>query len=132
MVERQGNSNPKYIKTQVEVTIEDTTREIIRIGIGQIIDQIVEIEDNLGKTEVDTDFSKVIGEIILGKIQVIMEDKTVEESIEVTVIEVIVMIKVGIGLEKGHSPQIMTVIELGVQVIVVQGQDLELVQTGIK
>ena len=27
---------------------------MIRIDVGQIIDQIVEIEDNSGKTEVDT------------------------------------------------------------------------------
>ena len=42
----------------------------------------------------------------------------------------IVMIEVGIGLEKGHFPEIMTIIELGVQAIVDQGQDLEQVQTG--
>ena len=64
--------------------------------------------------------------------QEIMEDKTAEDSIEVTVIEVTVMTEVGIGLEKGHFPEIMAVIELGVQVIVDQGQDLELVQTGIE
>ena len=59
-----------------------------------------------------------------------MEEKAAGESIEVTGIEVIVMIEVGIGLEKGCFPEIMTVIELGVQAIVDQGQDLELVQTG--
>ena len=56
-------------------------REIIRIGIGQIIDQIVEIEENSGKTEAGTDLSKVIGETILGKIQEIVVDKTEEENI---------------------------------------------------
>ena len=40
-----------------------------------------------------------------------MEDKTAEESIEVTIIEVIVMIEVGIGLEKGHFSEIMTVMQ---------------------
>ena len=59
--------NPEYTKTEVEVKIEATIREIIRIDIGQIIDQIVEIEDNSGKIEADTDLSKVIGETILGK-----------------------------------------------------------------
>ena len=56
--------------------------------------------------------NKVIGEIILGKTQEIMEDKAAEESIGVTVIEVIVMTEVEIGLKKGHFPEIMTAIEL--------------------
>ena len=76
--------------------------------------------------------SKVIGEIIIGKIQEIMEDKAVEESIEVIIIEVITMVEVGIGLEKGHFPETMTIIEIEVQAIVDQGLDLELVQKGIE
>ena len=112
---------------EVEVKIEATTSEIIRIDIGQKIDQIVEIEDNSGKTEVDTDLSKATGEIILGKIQEIMEDKTAEESIEMKV-----MTEVGIGVEKYCFPGILAVTELGVQAIVGQGQDLEQVQTGIE
>ena len=75
---------------------------------------------------------KVIGEIILGKIQEIMEDKAAEESIEVIIIEVLVMIEEGIGLERGHFLETLTVIELGIQAIVNQGQDPELVQTGIE
>ena len=109
---------------------QNTTREIIRRDIGQIINQIVEIEDNSGKTEEDTDLSKVIGEIISGKIQSIMADKTGEENIEISVIGMIFMTEVGIGLEKGCFPEIMAVIELGVQAIVDQGQDIEQVQTG--
>ena len=58
-----------------------------------------------------------------------MEDKTVEESIGITLME---MTEVGIGLEKGHFPGSMTVIELGVQTIVDQGQDLEPVQIEIE
>ena len=61
-----------------------------------------------------------------------MADKTAEENIEITVIGMIVMTEVGIGLEKGWFPEIMAVIELGVQAIVDQGQDLEQVQTGIE
>ena len=57
--------------------------------------------------------------------QEIMEDKAVEESIEVTATEEIVMIEVGIGLEKGHFSKIMAIIELGAQATVGQGQDLE-------
>ena len=97
--------------------MEDIIKEIIRIDIGQVIGQIVEIEDNLGKTEKETDFSKDIGEIIW-KIQEIMEDKTVEESIGITLMEMTIAIEVGIGLEKGHFPGTMTVIEQGVQTIV--------------
>ena len=62
----------------------------------------------------------------------IMEDKTVEESTGITLIEMTIMIEVGIGLEKGCFPGIMTVIELEVQVIVDQGQDLEPVQIEIE
>ena len=61
-----------------------------------------------------------------------MTDKTAEENIEITVIEIIVMTEVGIGLGKGCFPEIMVVTALGVQVIVDQGQDLEQVQTGIE
>ena len=60
-----------------------------------------------------------------------MPDKTAEENTEITVIGMTVMTKVEIGLEKGHFPEIMAVIELGVQANVDQGQDLEQVQTGI-
>ena len=76
--------------------------------------------------------SKVIGEIIIGKIQENMEDKAVEERIEVIIIEVKAMIEVGIGLEKGHFPETMTIIEIEVQAIVDQGWDLEVVQKGIE
>ena len=62
-----------------------------------------------------------------------MEDKTTEESIEIIIIEVVAMIEVGIGLEKGHFPETMTAVELGgVQAVVGKGQDLEQVQTGIE
>ena len=115
----------------MEVNIEDIIKEIIRIDVGQIISWIAEIEDNLGKTEVETDLSKAIGETI-GKIQEIMEDKTVEESIGITLIEMTIMIEVGIGLEKGHFPGTMAVIELGVQSIVDWGQGLEPVQIEIR
>ena len=54
-----------------------------------------------------------------------MVDKIAEESIEITVTEMIVMIEVGIGLERGCFPESMTIIELGVQAIGDQGQDLK-------
>ena len=116
------------MKTEVEVKVGALTKEIVRIGIGQTIDQTVGIEDSSGETEVDTDLSKVIGEII----SVVTADKMSEESIEIIVIEMIVMTEVGIGPEKDHFQEIMVVTELGVQAIVDQGQDPELVQTGIE
>ena len=61
-----------------------------------------------------------------------MVDKTAEESIEITVTEMTVVIEVGIGLEKGWFPEIMTIIELGVKATVDQSQDLEQVQTWIE
>ena len=35
MEKRQDHLNPKYIKAEIEVKIEDTTREIMKIGMGQ-------------------------------------------------------------------------------------------------
>ena len=40
-----------------------------------------------------------------------------------------VMIEAGTGLEKGHFPEAITTIEIGVQAIVGPGQDQEQVQT---
>ena len=56
-----------------------------------------------------------------------MVDKLVEGSIE-TAIEMIVRAGAGTGLEKGHFPEIMVAIELGVKAIVGTGQDLGQVQ----
>ena len=58
-----------------------------------------------------------------------MVDKTVEENSE-TAIEMTVMTEVGTGLEKGHFPEIMTIIELEAQATVDPGQDPELAQIG--
>ena len=103
-MEGQDNLNPKYIKVEVEVKIDVTVKEIIRIGIGQIIDGIVETEDNSGKIEVDTDLSKIIGEIISEKTKKIMADKMAEENTETTIIGMMVMTEAGIVLEKGCFP----------------------------
>ena len=59
-----------------------------------------------------------------------MVDKIVEESIG-TIIEMTVMTESGTGLEKGHFPETITAIEIGVQAIVGPGQDPEQVQTEI-
>ena len=60
-----------------------------------------------------------------------MVDKTVEENIEAA-IEKTVMTEAGAGLEKGHIPEIMAIIELEVQATVDPGQDPELAQIGIE
>ena len=79
----------------------------------------------------DTDFSKVTKEIISEIIPEVTVDKTAEESIGIIIIEMITTIEVGIGPGKDHFQEIMAVTEQGVQAIVDQGQDPELVQTGI-
>ena len=58
-----------------------------------------------------------------------MEDKIIEEDIEM--IDIMIIIEAGIDQEKGHSQEIMAVVGIEVQVTVDQGQDLELVQTEI-
>ena len=58
-----------------------------------------------------------------------MEDKIIEEDIEMIAITIIIY--AGIGQEKEHFQEIMVTVELGVQVTVDQGQDLELAQIEI-
>ena len=60
-----------------------------------------------------------------------MADRIVEESIEI-ITEIKVMIEAGISLEKGHFPEAVTIIGIGVQVIVSPGQDQEQVQIETK
>ena len=60
-----------------------------------------------------------------------MVDKIVEESTE-TGIEITVMTEARTGLQRGHFPDIMAIIELQVQAKVGHGQDPELAQIGIE
>ena len=53
-----------------------------------------------------------------------MAENIVEESIGTT-IEMTVMIEAGTGLEKGHFPETILTIKIGVQAIVGPGQDPE-------
>ena len=108
-MEEQGNLNLKYIKAEVEAKIGVTAKEVVRIGIGQTIDQTVGIEDSSGKKEVDTNLSKVTEEIISEIIPEVTVDKTSDESIGIIIIEMITMIEVGIGLRKYHFQEIMVV-----------------------
>ena len=50
-------------------------------------------------------------------------DKTAVESIGTIIIEIVVIIEAGIGLEKDHFQEIMAVTEIEVQAIVDQGQN---------
>ena len=52
-----------------------------------------------------------------------MEDNTAEGNIEIIAIDVMVTIEVGIDQERGHSQDVIVVIELGVQAVVGLGQD---------
>ena len=94
-------------------------------------DKIAETEDNTDKTEAGLDVNKILGEVILEETLGIMVDKIVGESIEKT-IERTVMIEAETGVEKGHFPEIMTIIELGIQATVDPGQDPELAQIRIE
>ena len=60
-----------------------------------------------------------------------MVDKIVEENKE-TAIEMTVMTEAGIGPEKGHFPEILTITELEVQAITDPGQDPKLAHIGIE
>ena len=81
-------------------------------------------EDNTDKIEVDLDMNRITEEETSEETSGAMVDRIVEESIE-TIIEMTVMIEVGTGLEKGHFPEVIITIEIGVQAIVGPGQDQE-------
>ena len=61
-----------------------------------------------------------------------MVDRTARESIGTIIIETVVIIDTGIGLEKEHFQEIMAVIELEVQAIVYCNQDQESVPIRIE
>ena len=121
--------NLKYIKAEEEDKIEVIVREIIRIETGWIIGQVVEIEDSL---EVDPDLSRTTEGTTFETMLVNMEDNIAEGNIEMIVIDMMVTIEVGIDQERGHSQEVIVVIELGVQAVVGPGQDPEPVLIGIE
>ena len=75
---------------------------------------------------------RVIGEVVFGIILEDTVDKPAGDIIGTIVIEIVVIIEIGIGLERDHSQEIMAVMELEVQAIVDQGQDLEPLPIGIE
>ena len=75
--------------------------------------------------------SRVIEEAVFGIIAEDTVDRTIGESIGTMIIEIVVIIETGIGLERDHFQELMAVIELEVQAIVDQDQDPEPVPIGI-
>ena len=94
--------------------------EATRADIGQV----EEAEDSTDRTEVGLGMNKIIGEVSSEVMGETLTDKTAEESIEV-IIGMKVMTEAGTGLEKGHLPEAITTMEIGVQAIVGPGQDQE-------
>ena len=117
---RKDPSNAKYIRVEVKIGL--ITMEVIRT---EITGQTVETEDSMQIIGPDKAIETVIFEEILED----MEDKIIEENIEM--IGVMIIIEPGIDQEKGHLQEAMVVVEIEVQVTVDQGQDLELVQEEI-
>ena len=62
--------------------------------------------------------NRIIEEVVFGIIAEGTIEKTAEESTEIIIIEIVVIIEIGMGLERGHSQEIMVVIELEVQAVV--------------
>ena len=117
---REDLSNPKYIR--VEVKTGPTIRGVIRIESGRSDSRN---RDSMGIIDLDKTIETIIFEGTLDN----MEDRIIEESIEV--IGAMNITESEIGQEKGHSQEIMVTIGIEVPVKVDQGQDLELVLTGI-
>ena len=92
----------------------------IRTGIGQI----VTTEDSIDKTEVGIGMNKITGEETSEETWGALMDRVIEESIEI-ITEMKVMIEAGTGLEKGHFPEAITTVGMGVQAIVGPSQDQE-------
>ena len=114
---RKGPLNPKYIKAGVRIGL--ITGEVFRTG------QIVGTGDNTQVVGPDKAIETVIFEETLED----MEDKIIEEDIEM--IDIMIIIEAGIDQEKEHSQKIIVVAGIEVQVTVDLVQLVELVQTGI-
>ena len=91
--------SPKYIKVEVltlKVRTEITVRETIKIGVDLAIDQAVETEDNMDGEVIDQHFSKITEGTIFKKMLGDMEDKIVEEDIEM----ICMMITIEVGTDQ--------------------------------
>ena len=76
----------------------------------------------------DPDFSKITEGTTFRKELGDIEDKVLEENIEM--IGIMITTEIGIGQEKDHSQEIIVVAEIEAQAVVGQDQDLEPVPTG--
>ena len=114
---RKSPLNPKYIR--VEVRIGPLTRKTSRIG------QVIGIEDRTQVIGLDKTTEIVVLEETLED----MEDKIIEEDIEM--IDIKITIEAETGQEKGYLQEIIIVAEIEVQVMVDPGQAPELIQTEI-
>ena len=81
-------------------------------------------------TEIYPDLSKVIEGVVSNIIPEDTVDRIAGESIEIIIIEIVVIAEAGIGLERDYFQEILVVIELEVQATVNQGQGLEPVPIG--
>ena len=90
VVVESDNLNPKYIKAEVEVKTE-------AIVSGQTTDQIV------GMIEIDPDSNEVMEGAVSKIIPEDTVDRIAEEIMGIIVIEMMVTVEVGTGLEKDHS-----------------------------
>ena len=116
---RKGPLNPKYIRVEVRI-------DLLTVNISRI-DQVVGIEDSTQVIGLDNTIEMIVLEEILG----VMEDRIVEEDIEM--IDIMIITEAETGQEKGHLQEIIVVVvvEIGVQVTVDLGQAPELIQIEI-
>ena len=108
---RKDPLNPKYIR--LEVTIGLLTGKTSRIG------QVIGIEDSTQVVGLD----KTIEIVVLEEALEGMEDKIVEDDIEM--IDIMITIEAETGQEKRYLPGIITAAEIEVQVAVDPDQALE-------
>ena len=114
---RKGLLNPKYIRVEVRICI--ITGKAFRTG------QIVGIGGSTQAVGLDKTIETVISKETLED----MEDKIIEEDIEMT--DIMIIIEAGTGQEKEHLQEIIVVTEIEAQVIVDLGLVPELVQIEI-
>ena len=90
------------------------------------IDQIVETGDSIDRIEVGLGMNKITGEEIFEVMWGMLTDKMGEESIEIIIkMKVMAEAEMGTGLERGHFPETLVAIDIGVQATVGPGQDQE-------
>ena len=127
---KRDHLNPSYIKTEEEHKKEVTVRSYQnrnRLGNRSSSRYRGQFRQDRGRPS----FKKVIEGTILEAILEDTVDKIVEGNIEMIIIEVVVIIEVGIGLERDRSYKTIAITELEIQATVDQGQDQEPVLTGI-